>query len=65
MKSSYFIHNYIFFVFIILQVLTKIPQHRALPAGIYLTKKPKHVAPSLVGIKSAHGEDGLDGRPVK
>ena len=32
-----------------------------MPDGGSLPRRPKHVAPSLAGFASAHGEDGIDG----
>jgi len=45
------------------RVLTRPPQYRAVPVGIYLKKTPKHVAKPL-GKSHGHGADGIDGKPV-
>jgi hypothetical protein len=45
------------------RVLTRPPQYRAIPVGIYLKRAPKHVAKPL-GKAHGHGADGIDGKPV-
>ena len=44
--------------------LTRVPNNRAYSTGMFLRQTPKHQPVSLKGFESAHGEDGIDGKPV-